>query len=226
MFRLIHSADWQLGARFAQFGAKASRLREARMVTLKRTLELAAQLAFAQAEARVTVTKVDLPPDFEKLPERNKRAVARTQGWCIRIAHDLIEHRKQAATKAVLTPLESRLTSAFAELTGLTDREVFLDENLQIAGIGRTRDSAHAFDGLSQGAKEQLLLCLRLAVAQELATEEPQVLILDDVLVNTDQVRQERILDVLGTQAERLQILILTCHPDRYRGIGESLTLA
>lgn len=41
MFRLIHSADWQLGARFAQFGAKASRLREARLITLKRTLELA-----------------------------------------------------------------------------------------------------------------------------------------------------------------------------------------
>lgn len=238
----------------------------------------AAQLAFAQAEARVTATKADLPPDFEKLPDRNKRAAvalqqvadslkasrterdqakgiletlggqglysreteleekkaeallrrdaARTQGWCTRIAHDLIEHRKQAATKAVLTPLESRLTTAFAELTGVTDREVFLDENLQIAGIGRTRESAHAFEGLSQGAKEQLLLCLRLAVAQELAAEEPQVLILDDVLVNTDKVRQERILDVLGAQAERLQILILTCHPDRYRGVGQSVSLA
>jgi dTDP-4-dehydrorhamnose reductase len=237
----------------------------------------AAQLAFAQAEARVTATKADLPPDFDKLPERNKRAAAalqqltdalragrterdqakgiletlggqglysreteleekktetllrrdaaRTQGWCTRIAQDLIEHRKQAATKAVLTPLESRLTTAFAALTGVTDREVFLDENLQIAGIGRTRDSAHAFESLSQGAKEQLLLCLRLAVAQELATDEPQVLILDDVLVNTDPFRQERILDVLGAQAERLQILILTCHPDRYRGVGQPLAL-
>ncbi len=237
----------------------------------------ATQLAFAQAEARVVATKADLPPDFEKLPERHKRAVAtlqqisdelqarrterdqakgtletlggqglysreteleekkaeallrrdaaRAQGWSARVAHDLIEHRKQAATKAVLTPLENRLTAAFAELTGDATREVFLDEHLQIAGIGRTRDTAHAFEQLSQGAKEQLLLCLRLAVAQELATDEPQVLILDDVLVNTDQVRQERILDVLGAQAERLQILILTCHPDRYRGLGQPITL-
>jgi exonuclease SbcC len=236
-----------------------------------------AQITFAQAEARVTATKAELPPDFEKLPERNKRAAAalqqlandlktnrterdqakgtletlggqglysreteleekkteallrrdaaRTQGWSTRIAHDLVEHRKQAATKAVLTPLEQRLTSAFAELTGVTDREVFLDEHLQIAGIGRTRSEAHAFDQLSQGAKEQLLLCLRLAVAQELATDEPQVLILDDVLVNTDPTRQERILDVLGTQAARLQILILTCHPDRYRGIGQPIKI-
>lgn len=237
----------------------------------------AAQLAFAQAEARVVATQAELPPDFAKLPERHKRAVAtlqqisdelqarrterdqakgtletlggqglysreteleekkaeallrrdaaRAQGWSARVAHDLIEHRKQAATKAVLTPLENRLTAAFAELTGDATREVFLDEHLQIAGIGRTRDTAHAFEQLSQGAKEQLLLCLRIAVAQELATDEPQVLILDDVLVNTDPVRQERILDVLAAQAERLQILILTCHPDRYRGVGQAITL-
>lgn len=241
------------------------------------TAKTAAQLTFTQAEARVVATQNELPPDFEKLPERNRRAAvslqqianelqarrtdrdqakavlqtlggqglysreteleerraeaelrraaARAQGWSARVAHDLIEHRKQAATKAVLTPLENRLTSAFAELTGDTTRQVFLDERLQITGIGRDRDSAYAFDQLSQGAKEQLLLCLRLAVAQELATDEPQVLILDDVLVNTDPVRQDRILDVLGTQAARLQILILTCHPDRYRGVGEPLVL-
>lgn len=236
-----------------------------------------AQLAFAQAEARVVATKAELPADFEKLPERNRRAAAslqqianelqtrrkerdqaqgtletlggqglysretefeekkaeailrrdaaRAQGWCARVAHDLIEHRKQAATKAVLAPLEQRLTAAFAELTGDTARQVFLDERLQIAGIGRTREEAYAFDQLSQGAKEQLLLCLRFAVAQELATDEPQVLILDDVLVNTDPVRQDRILDVLGAQADRLQILILTCHPDRYRGVGQPIAI-
>ena len=234
---------------------------------------IAAQLAFAQAEARVTATKAALPPDFEKLPERNKHAsaalqelahelesrrterdhakgtletlggqglysreteleekrveailrrdAARARGWSARIAHDLIEHRKQAATKAVLTPLERRLTAAFAELTGDTAREVFLDEHLQISGIGRTRGEVYAFEDLSQGAKEQLLLCLRIAVAQELATDEPQVLILDDVLVSTDSVRQERVLDVLDALSAKLQILILTCHPERYRGVGQ-----
>jgi len=241
------------------------------------TAKTAAQMAFAQAEARVVATRAELPPDFEKLPERNRRAAAslqqialelqarrserdqaqgtlevlggqglysreteleerkaeailrrdaaRTRGWSARIAHDLIEHRKQAATKAVLAPLEQRLTAAFADLTGDTTRRVFLDQHLQIAGIGRSREESHPFDLLSQGAKEQLLLCLRLAVAQELASEEPQVLILDDVLVNTDPVRQDRILDVLAAQTDRLQILILTCHPDRYRGIGRSLAL-
>ena len=236
-----------------------------------------AQVEFTQAEARVVALKANLPSDFEKLPERNKRAAtalqqlanelqasrserdnargaleilggqgiysreteleekkveatlrrdaARTKGWAARIAHNLIEHRKQAATRAVLTPLEQRLTAAFAELTGDRAREVFLDEHLQIAGIGRTRAESHTFELLSQGAKEQLLLCLRIAVAQELATAEPQVLILDDVLVNTDPVRQERILDVLGALSVKLQIIVLTCHAERYRGIGQSISI-
>ncbi|MBK8479340.1 MAG: hypothetical protein IPL39_24590 [Opitutaceae bacterium] len=237
----------------------------------------AAQLVFVQAEARVAATKADLPPDFEKLPERSKRAAAalqqlvdelralrtqrdqakgtletlggqglysreteleerkaeavlrrdaaRTRGWCARLAHDLIEHRKQAATRAALAPLEQRLTAALSEITGDTTRQVFLDEALQIAGLGRTREELYAFESLSQGTKEQLLLCLRIAVAQELAADEPQLLILDDVLVNTDPVRQERILDVLTGLSSRLQILILTCHPDRYRGVGQAIAL-
>ena len=42
MFRFIHSADWQLGARFAQFGAEGGdRLRARRLQTLRAALTLA-----------------------------------------------------------------------------------------------------------------------------------------------------------------------------------------
>lgn len=236
-----------------------------------------ARLEFAKAEARTDALRAQLPLEFEKLPERNRRAsaalqqitndlqskraardaargsleslgglglysketnleerkveaekrrdAARAKGWAARIAHDLIVYRKQVATKAVLAPLEERLTAAFAYLTGESGRRVFLDERLQVAGIGRRRDEVYPFEALSQGAKEQLLLCLRIAVAQELATTEPQVLILDDVLVNTDPVRQERVLDTLGGLSATLQVIILTCHPERYRGAGQAVAL-
>ncbi len=39
--RLLHTADWQLGARFRQFGDRADRLRQARLQTLERALTLA-----------------------------------------------------------------------------------------------------------------------------------------------------------------------------------------
>jgi len=39
--RFLHSADWQLGARFSQFGAKGVELRRARLATLLQALKLA-----------------------------------------------------------------------------------------------------------------------------------------------------------------------------------------
>jgi uncharacterized protein YhaN len=97
---------------------------------------------------------------------------------------------------------------------------VFLDEHLQISGIGANRGAMIAFAHLSQGAKEQLLLCLRLAVAGEVSANGHKLVVLDDVLVNTDGQRQQRVLDLLQTSASQLQILILTCHPERFRGVG------
>lgn len=41
MFRFIHSSDWQMGARFRQFGTHAEALRAARLRTLRRSLEMA-----------------------------------------------------------------------------------------------------------------------------------------------------------------------------------------
>lgn len=41
VFRFVHSADWQLGARFRQFGAMAGALRSSRLTTLRRSLEVA-----------------------------------------------------------------------------------------------------------------------------------------------------------------------------------------
>ena len=155
-------------------------------------------------------------------------AHARVRSRAARLVHDLIERRKQAATRSVLAPLQERLGARFGEVSGERDRRIFLDESLRIKGLGRKDDELVAFDDLSQGAKEQLLLCLRLAVAEELiaAASGPQSLILDDVLVNTDAARQRRVLDVLaGAAAGGLQVLVCTCHPERYRGVGEVVEL-
>jgi DNA repair exonuclease SbcCD ATPase subunit len=157
--------------------------------------------------------------------EERKARAAQDRGWGARLLHDLIEHRKQEATRAVLSPLQDILSGRFAELTGVHTRRVFLDEQLQVCGVGQREEEIISFDQLSQGAKEQLLLSLRLGVALTLSEQERQSLILDDVLVNTDPVRQERVLDLLQSAARDLQILVLTCHPDRYRGIGCAVTM-
>ncbi len=41
LMRFLHSADWQIGARFDRFGARAELLREARLRTFRKSLEIA-----------------------------------------------------------------------------------------------------------------------------------------------------------------------------------------
>ena len=266
----------QLKAHLQHLDLRASQLTE-RYVDGLEVEKDRTQQRFVEAEARFKAKEKELPSDYEKLAERNRRAAAaavevegrlsdlrgqmdqlkgslatlgaqglysqetsilekiqlarereaqaKKSGWASRLAHDLIEYRKSEATRAVLRPLEDRLSGVFAEVTGDETRRVFLGDRLDILGVGRSADQLVAFRLLSQGAKEQLLLCLRLAVATELAESEPHVLILDDVLVNTDRSRQERILDLLTSMEDKIQVIILTCHPDRYRGVGKTIHL-
>lgn len=158
---------------------------------------------------------------LESIQQAESRVkVSQTDGIAARLVQAMIEFRKNQATQTVLAPLEERLSNQFAMLTGQSDRKVFLDDQLCITGIGR-ESATIPFDSLSQGAREQLVLSLRLAVAEELSAEgSAQCLILDDVLVNSDKERQERIMDALSAAKDRIQILLLTCHPEWYRGLG------
>ena len=67
--------------------------------------------------------------------------------------------------------------------------------------------------------REQIYLATRLALADVLAKGERQLVVLDDVLVATDSGRFARVMRILKETAQRLQVLILTCHPERYMGL-------
>ncbi len=73
---------------------------------------------------------------------------------------------------------------------------------------------------VSGGEREQIYLATRLALADVLARGERQLVVLDDVLTATDTGRLARVMGILEEAAQRLQVLILTCHPERYRGVA------
>ena len=59
-------------------------------------------------------------------------------------------------------------------------------------------------------------------MAEVLAGSERRFIGLDDVLTATDTGRLARILSILEEAARRLQLFILTCHPERYRGLSDA----
>jgi uncharacterized protein YhaN len=75
---------------------------------------------------------------------------------------------------------------------------------------------------LSTGTREQVYLALRLAIVDHLDEgREPLPLFLDEVLVNWDEDRRGRGLDVLARMAEERQVFLFTCHPGLAREVDE-----
>ncbi|MEC5290729.1 AAA family ATPase [Aurantimonas sp. C2-6-R+9] len=102
--------------------------------------------------------------------------------------------------------------------------EIELDETtLEIRGLHRAGVEEH-FQRLSAGAREQVAVVTRIALAQVLKKGgHPATVILDDALVNTDEKRLERMHLVLQKAAEDLQIIVLTCRERDFRGLGAPL---
>ena len=76
---------------------------------------------------------------------------------------------------------------------------------------------------LSTGAREQLYLAIRLAyVRMYCQRSEPLPLVMDDVLVNFDEARAKRTIDVLVELSDEVQVLMMTCHRRTAKLIHES----
>jgi uncharacterized protein YhaN len=62
-------------------------------------------------------------------------------------------------------------------------------------------------------------MLVMLAAAEVMARGNRLPVILDDPLAHTDAPRRRRALEILQEAAERLQIIVLTCHPEDYTGL-------
>ncbi|MGL4306557.1 MAG: AAA family ATPase [Mycobacteriaceae bacterium] len=101
---------------------------------------------------------------------------------------------------------------------------VAVDSNLRITHrtIGEVTVD---FDALSGGAKEQLGIISRLACAIIVSAEGGVPVLIDDALGYTDPVRLSKMGAVLKAAARDSQVIVLTCVPDRYHGVGGAHTV-
>ena len=157
----------------------------------------------------------------EKLADLNARIRReKLRMEALRLLHDTVSSCKAAAVAAVAAPVERTATRMLARVAGPRLGTVRLTDQFVPAGIQpEALTEAVELDNLSGGEQEQLFLIIRLALGQVLAKDERQLVVLDDVLNATDTGRLARLLTVLEEAAGSLQMVILTCHPDRYRAL-------
>lgn len=138
----------------------------------------------------------------------------------LRLLRDTVAERKQALIEKVAGPVEQSATRYLKRVAGPRLGEIKLNEDFTPQAIQpELTNKPVALPNLSGGETEQLYLIARLALADVLARDERQLVVLDDVLNATDNARLNRIHGLLAEASSRLQIIILTCHPDRHRGL-------
>jgi DNA repair exonuclease SbcCD ATPase subunit len=142
---------------------------------------------------------------------------------------ELFEQVRQEQVRRTVGPINDRVMH-WARQLGLADYAgLSFGDQLLPSGLV----PAHAGDGdsvelqcESYGTLEQLSLLIRLAVGGLLARNESAVAILDDPLAHADVGKHRKMLEIL-TRAARgephgphpagpLQLIILTCHEDRF----------
>lgn len=121
---------------------------------------------------------------------------------------------------AVAGPVELTATRKLQRIAGGRVGDIQLGESFDPDRVfPELAEESVPLDNVSGGEREQIYLVTRLALAEVLAKEERQLVVLDDVLTATDAPRLARIMTILEEATQSLQILIITCHPERYRGL-------
>ena len=144
----------------------------------------------------------------------------------VRLLYDTFTACRSEMAEAVTRTASERATELFARISGAEGGRLVLEDSMKPSGfVPAELDRAVDVDALSGGEKEQLHFAVRMALADCSGREERRLLVLDDTLMATDGIRFPRVLDIIEEAAEELQILILTCQPERFEPLRKALRI-
>ena len=127
-----------------------------------------------------------------------------------------LQEAESEAKEAFLAPVRTRLQPYLRLLFPDSDLRL-REDDFEIEKMSRG-GVEEPFESLSIGTREQIAVLTRLALADLLREKgKPVALVLDDPLVNSDDERFRRMGTALHKAAENVQIVVLSCHEDRYK---------
>lgn len=191
---------------------------------IERTLiALRGEIASLEGEMRVQGASA-LDEDIARLEDEIEaaerlRSRLALEAEASRLLHQTLLQAQREAHESWLAPIKAHVTPYLRLIH--PDADIALDDaTLELTGL-RRRGVDEDFRRLSAGAREQVAVVTRLALADVIKKGgHPATVILDDALVNTDERRLERMHHVLRKAAEGLQVIILTCRERDFRDIG------
>ena len=210
-----------------------------RILAIERELEqtaaarkrLAAGIEEAE-RARAAVAAPDAAAPAERLEAAEENlARAERRVRVLEIAAASLDEARRGVSGSLAEGLPPRVAPYLSRLTGGRYGELHFDpRTLAVTTAPASADGERGTHSLpvperidpgaiSQGARDQLYLAVRLALVDLLGRGESQPLFLDDPFVHFDPERRGRALDLLREFSASHQIIFFTCDP-AYREAG------
>ncbi len=124
-----------------------------------------------------------------------------------------LQEARDGLSGRYMTVLKDGFAEYSSKICGDTVGEFMLDNSLDL-GLNR-EGGIRQRECFSEGYRDMLDICMRLALADALYDSEKPMLILDDPFVNLDDERLHNALALLEKLAQDRQIIYLTCHKSR-----------
>lgn len=159
--------------------------------------------------------------DVARELEQTRRRIVEMQRRANALDHllELLRRKRAAVTQRLHAPLQRHLNHYVQLLFPQATLE--LGEDFVPRLLNRPGTEAGDFHDMSFGAREQMGVISRLAYADLLKEAgRPTLIMLDDALVHSDDGRLAQMKRVLFDAATRHQILLFSCHPEKWRDLG------
>ncbi len=199
--------DEAVGRRLAALDDEVDRLeRDVAELDEKRS-ELAQRQSALEGRDPVNIARAERR--MQHLQEERDRLILLADA--LSVAYGEMREAARQFHHSIREHLAGRAAAHFARITGKEHRSIVLDEEFTV-GVQRA-GAPHVLQQLSRGARDQLYLALRFAMADLLADDRRLPMVLDDPFVTCDRDRKRAVRRVLLREAERRQIILLAHEP-------------
>jgi len=201
------------------------RSRLARSLDQKKTERESALETRAASRSALSLSGSEDPQASLAAAEARLRAAA-DRAATVRRRSEALKQERQKLADAFSRPLAERISGYLQCLFGPGARAEVAFEGNAVSGIRLVRPTDPApmpFARLSGGTREQAAAAVRLAIAELLAADRDGALpvVFDDAFAYSDPERVQTLQRMLDRAARNgLQVVVLTCNPADYDGLG------
>lgn len=155
--------------------------------------------------------RMEIQALYERAKEEYREEKERYDILCKSKLH-LEEARRNFGTK-YMEPIKVAFDKYYVLLTGKSNEEFVLDDhlNLSLKSAGKQREISL----MSEGYRDLIGLCMRMALIETMYVVEKPFLILDDPFVNLDNSKMGEAMKFLEKISKEYQMIYFSCHSSR-----------